>query len=187
MARTLEIFEETFPIAGSFTISRGSRTEIHVMVAKISQNGHIGRGECVPYAHYGESLASVRGQIEEMTSFISGGGDRAGLLGAMPPGAARNALDCALFDLEAKITDRRAWDLADLAPPVDMTTAYTLSLGSSEDMGRAAAENRDRTLLKLKLGGDGDLDRVAAVRRGAPDARLIVDANEAWTPDMVRP
>jgi L-alanine-DL-glutamate epimerase-like enolase superfamily enzyme len=121
--RSLQVSEETFPIAGSFTISRGSRTEIHVVMAEIIDGDHRGRGECVPYAHYGESLASVRQQIEGMTALIAQGGDRAELNGAMPAGAARNALDCALFDLEAKQTGRRAWELIDMAPPPDLTTA----------------------------------------------------------------
>ena len=185
--RTLQVYTETFPIAGSFTISRGSRTEIHVVMAEIIDGDHRGRGECVPYAHYGESLVSVRQQIEGMTALIAQGGGRAELNGAMPPGAARNALDCALFDLEAKQAGRRAWELIDMAPPPDLTTAYTLSLGSPKAMGKAAHGARQHALLKLKLGGAGDLDRVRAVRQGAPEARLIVDANEAWTADMVQP
>ncbi|MDP6830226.1 MAG: dipeptide epimerase [Alphaproteobacteria bacterium] len=184
MARQLQIHEDTFPIAGSFTISRGSRTEIQVMVAEITDGAYRGRGECVPYAHYGESMASVRQQIDGMAGLITGGGSRAQLNQALAPGAARNALDCALFDLEAKTAGRRAWDLAVLAPPPDLLTAYTLSLGGPEEMAKAAHEARDRRLLKLKLGGDGDPARVAAVRQAAPDARLIVDANEAWEPEM---
>ena len=191
MTRTLQVYEGTFPIAGSFTISRGSRTEIQVMVAEISDGGHRGRGECVPYAHYGESMASVRQQIEEMASLIArsedGRGARTELNHTLAPGAARNALDCALFDLEAKMSGRRAWELADLAPPPDLLTAYTLSLGSPEEMAKAAHGAKDHRLLKLKLGGTGDPERVAAVRQAAPDSRLIVDANEAWTPEMVIP
>ncbi len=187
MARRLQVHEDTFPIAGSFTISRGSRTEIQVMVAEITDGTHRGRGECVPYAHYGESMASVRQQIEGMAGLIAGDGSREALNAALAPGAARNALDCALFDLEAKIAGRRAWDLAGLAPPPDLLTAYTLSLGEPEAMAKAAQEARGRRLLKLKLGGAGDPARVAAVRQAAPDARLIVDANEAWEPDMFLP
>ena len=193
MTTTIQVFAETFPIAGSFTISRGSRTEIHVVVAEISQAGHTGRGECVPYAHYGESLASVRQQIEAMAPHLAQMGELRGarddLSGAMAPGAARNALDCALFDLEAKQSGQRVWDLLSMPPPPDLITAYTLSLGSPKDMGQAARDMSGRALLKLKLGGEGDvdLDRVRAVRQGAPKARLIVDANEAWTPEMVVP
>ena len=190
MTLSLRIFAETFPIAGSFTISRGSRTEIHVTVAEITEDGHQGRGECVPYAHYGESQASVHQQIEGMADFLAQGGRRAELNRTMAPGAARNALDCALFDLEAKRRGCRVWDLAELdglAPPPNLITAYTLSLGSAKDMGKAAESARDRALLKLKLGGEGDLDRVRAVRQSAPNSRLIVDANEAWAPEMVLP
>ncbi len=187
MTRTLQVYEDTFPIAGSFTISRGSRTEIEVMVAEITDGVHKGRGECVPYSHYGESMASVRRQIEDMAPLIGKGGSREELNQTLAPGAARNALDCALFDLEAKMTGQRAWELAGLAPPPDLLTAYTLSLGSPDEMAKAAHGAREHRLLKLKLGGMGDPERVAAVRQGAPDSRLIVDANEAWTPDMFLP
>ena len=187
MARTVQVYEETFPIAGSFTISRGSRTEIHVLVAEISDGPHRGRGECVPYGHYGESMASVRRQIEAMAALIVGGGSRAELGEALSAGAARNALDCALFDLEAKCSGRRVWEIVNLPPPPDLLTAFTLSLGSPESMAKAAVEARDRPLLKLKLGGEGDPERVRAVRQAVPEARLIVDANEAWTTDMVLP
>ncbi|MDP7549003.1 MAG: dipeptide epimerase [Alphaproteobacteria bacterium] len=190
MTRILRLYEETFPIAGSFTISRGSRTEIHVMVAEITDGAYRGRGECVPYGHYGESMASVRLQIEGLASLIGAGGSRADLAQALAPGAARNALDCALFDLQAKITGRRVWDLpdlADLAPPPDLLTAFTLSLDSPENMAKAAQRAKNYPLLKLKLGGAGDPERVAAVRHAVPDVRLIVDANEAWAPDMFLP
>ena len=190
MTRILRLYEETFPIAGSFTISRGSRTEIHVMVAEITDGAYRGRGECVPYGHYGESMASVRLQIEGLASLIGAGGSRADLAQALAPGAARNALDCALFDLQAKITVRRVWDLpdlADLAPPPDLLTAFTLSLDSPENMAKAAQRAKNYPLLKLKLGGAGDPERVAAVRHAVPDVRLIVDANEAWAPDMFLP
>jgi L-Ala-D/L-Glu epimerase len=187
MSRNLQVYEETFPIAGSFTISRGSRTEIHVMVAEITDGEHHGRGECVPYAHYGESMASVRQQIEGLVPLIESGGSRAELNLSLVPGAARNALDCALFDLEAKITGQRAWDLVGMAPPPDLLTAYTLSLDSPKNMAEAARLTKERPLLKLKLGGAGDPERVAAVRQAVPDIRLIVDANEAWTPEMFQP
>jgi L-alanine-DL-glutamate epimerase-like enolase superfamily enzyme len=191
MARSIQVFDETFPIAGSFTISRGSRTEIHVVMVEVTDGAHRGRGECVPYAHYGESLASVRRQIEDMAPLIADGGGRAELNDVMPAGAARNALDCALFDLEAKQAGRRVWDMLAMDPPPDLTTAYTLSLGSPEEMEKAAREaggsDGGYALLKLKLGGAGDMDRVRAVCRGAPASRLIVDANEAWEPHMVQP
>ena len=187
MTRSLQVVEETFPIAGSFTISRGSRTEIPVISVTIIEGENMGSGECVPYSHYGESLSSVRRQIENMSALIADGGDRADLNKAMPAGAARNAIDCALLDLEAKQTGRRAWEILDLLPPSELVTAYTLSLGSAEAMGAAAREARERALLKLKLGGEGDVERVRAVREGAPNSRLIVDANEAWSQDMVQP
>ena len=187
MKRSLQVVEETFPIAGSFTISRGSRTDIPVISVTIIEGENMGSGECVPYSHYGESLSSVRRQIENMSALIADGGDRADLNKAMPAGAARNAIDCALLDLEAKQTGRRAWEILDLLPPPELVTAYTLSLGSAEAMGAAAREARERALLKLKLGGEGDIERVRAVREGAPNSRLIVDANEAWSQDMVQP
>jgi L-alanine-DL-glutamate epimerase-like enolase superfamily enzyme len=184
MTRTLQVSEDTFPIAGSFTISRGSRTEVQIMVAEISDGTFRGRGECVPYSRYGESMASVRQQIEGKADLIANGGSHEALTGALEAGAARNALDCALFDLEAKMAGQRVWQLLDQAPPPEMITAYTLSLGSPDEMGKAAQGAKERALLKLKLGGIGDVERVRAVRHGAPDARLIVDANEAWEPDM---
>ena len=187
MTRSLQVVEETFPIAGSFTISRGSRTEIPVISVTIIEGEYMGSGECVPYAHYGESLPSVRRQIENISALIEDGGDRADLNTAMAAGAARNAIDCALLDLEAKQTGRRAWEILDLLPPSELVTAYTLSLGSAETMGAAAQEACERELLKLKLGGEGDVERVRAVREGAPNSRLIVDANEAWSQDMVQP
>jgi L-alanine-DL-glutamate epimerase-like enolase superfamily enzyme len=173
---------ESWPIAGRFTISRGSKTEARVVVATIEDGRHRGRGECVPYARYGESLESVTAEIEAQRWTLERDPDRGALQRAMKPGAARNALDCALWDLEAKRAGRRAWELAGLPAPQALETAYTLSLGNVEEMGAAARSAADRPLLKLKLSGPGDLDRVRAVRQGAPKARLIVDANEAWTP-----
>jgi L-alanine-DL-glutamate epimerase-like enolase superfamily enzyme len=187
MTRTLRVYEESFPIAGSFTISRGSRTEIQVLVAEITDGANRGRGECVPYSHYGESMVSVRQQIEGLMPLVSDGGSRVELNQALAPGAARNALDCALFDLEAKMTGQRAWELVGLAPPPDLLTAFTLSLDSPENMAIAAQGAEGHALLKLKLGGAGDPERVAAVRHAVPDVRLIVDANEAWEPEMLVP
>ena len=187
MTRSLQVLEETFPVIGSFTISRGSRTKIVVISVTIIEGDHKGSGECLPYAHYGESLDSVRGQIEDVSSLIADGGDRIALNTAMPAGAARNAIDCALLDLEAKQSGRRAWEIVGVPPPSELVTAYTLSLGSAEAMGTTARDASDHALLKLKLGGKGDIERVSAVREGAPAARLIVDANEAWSQDMVQP
>ncbi|MGC5781456.1 N-acetyl-D-Glu racemase DgcA [Methylobacterium sp. NFXW15] len=185
MARRLSLTVERFPIAGAFTISRGSRTEIAVVVARIEENGHVGLGECVPYPRYGESVESVSTLIEAQADALASGLDRAALARLMPAGAARNALDCALLDLEAKQSGRRAWDILGLPAPSPVTTAYTLSLGTPESMGEAARKAAARPLLKVKLGGDGDPERIAAVRAGAPDAKLIVDANEAWRPGNV--
>ncbi len=174
---------ERWPIAGSFTISRGAKTEAIVVVAEISQGGYTGRGECVPYARYGETPEGVLAAILAMREPLAAGLDRKSLASAMPAGAARNALDCALFDLEAKASGQRVWTLLDRPAPNPCSTAYTISLGSPETMAEATAKAAHRPLLKIKLGGDGDAERIAAVRRQAPESELIVDANEAWTPD----
>jgi L-Ala-D/L-Glu epimerase / N-acetyl-D-glutamate racemase len=172
---------ESWPIAGSFTISRGAKTEAVVVVAELSDGTHRGRGECVPYARYDETVESVIAAIEAMRSAIAGGLDRLGLQQAMVAGAARNALDCAFWDLEAKRSGRRAHELAGISAPQPLVTAYTISLATPEEMAVAAAKAADRALLKVKLGGTGDPERIAAVRRAAPQAELIVDANEAWS------
>jgi len=173
---------ERFPIAGSFTISRGAKTEAVTVVAEISQAGLTGRGECVPYPRYDETPEATLAAILAVRNAVAGGLDRQGLQAAMPPGAARNALDCALVDLEAKRAGRRAWEVLGRQAPKPCITAYTISLGSSEAMAAAAAKAAQRPLLKIKLGGDGDGERIAAVRQAAPHSELIVDANEAWTP-----
>ncbi len=182
---TLSIRAESFPIRGTFRISRGAKTEAHVLVAELRDaDGRVGRGECVPYGRYGESIDSVTAAMETTRDLFARGMDRRRLLYALPAGAARNALDCALWDLAARRAGRPAWELAGLAPPAPVTTAFTLSIDSPDAMEQAAAASADRPLLKLKLAGDGaDLDRVAAVRRAAPASRLIVDANEGWTFD----
>ncbi|MEM7170914.1 MAG: N-acetyl-D-Glu racemase DgcA [Pseudomonadota bacterium] len=176
----LEVRRESWPLAQVFTISRGSKTDAQVAVAELAQGGQVGRGECVPYARYGESLDSVVAQIETLRADLAAGMTRQDLQSALPAGAARNALDCAFWDLEAKTAGQRVWDLAGLPAPGPVTSAYTLSLDSAEKMRASAAENAHRPLLKLKLSGPDDLARVEAVRAGAPDARLIVDANEGW-------
>jgi L-alanine-DL-glutamate epimerase-like enolase superfamily enzyme len=178
---TLTTRAEHWPIAGTFTISRGAKTEAVVVVAELSDGSHRGRGECVPYARYGESVESVTAAIESMRPQIAGGLDRAGLQQAMAAGAARNALDCALWDLDAKRAGCPAYELAGLAAPQPLVTAYTISLATPEEMAVATRKAADRALLKVKLGGAGDPERIAAVRRAAPNAELIVDANEAWT------
>jgi L-alanine-DL-glutamate epimerase-like enolase superfamily enzyme len=181
MVVRLSVAEERFPVAGAFTISRGSRTEIRVVTATLSDGTFVGRGECVPYPRYGETAESVIALVRSVAIDLDNGLDRIALQDRLPPGAARNALDCAFWDLEAKRTATPVWRLAGLAEPRPATTAYTISLGAPEAMREKAAENADRPLLKIKLGADGDLQRIQAVRAGAPNARLIVDANEGWT------
>ena len=183
MTRTLEVARERWPLRAAFTISRGSKTASEVVVARVCEGEHEGRGECLPYPRYGETAEGVSAAIKSLESAVRGGLGRAELQETLPAGAARNALDCALWDLECKTKGMRAWEIAGLTAPDPLTTAYTLSLDSPEAMKAAAARNADRPLLKLKLGGSGDLDRVVAVREGAPEARLIVDANEGWTPE----
>ncbi|HET7884897.1 MAG TPA: N-acetyl-D-Glu racemase DgcA [Bradyrhizobium sp.] len=178
---TLEARIERWPIEGNFTISRGAKTEAVVVVAEVTHGHLTGRGECVPYPRYGETPEATLEAILGMTDAIGGGLDRLALQSAMRPSAARNALDCALLDLEAKQGNRRIWDRLGRAAPVPCVTAYTISLGTPEAMAAAAAKAAHRKLLKVKLGGDGDGLRIAAVRKAAPDSELIVDANEAWS------
>ena len=186
MPRRLTVAVERFPIAGAFTIARGSRTEAVVVVATVEQDGIVGRGECVPYARYGETVESVTDLISVQTETVADGISPWDLAERMQRGAARNALDCALWDLEAKRSGRPVWAMLELGAPVPVTTAYTLSLGGPDGMEAAARQAAHRPLLKVKLGGEGDPARIAAVRRGAPASRLIVDANEAWRPDTIR-
>ena len=179
---TLLVRIERWPIQGSFTISRGTKTEAITVVAEVSQGGLTGRGECVPYARYGETAEGVLRALEGSRAAVADGLDRRALQAALPPGAARNALDCALIDLKAKRSSQRAWELLARPQPEPCTTAYTISLGLPEEMAAAVAAVAHRPLLKIKLGGEGDEARIAAVRQAAPKAQLIVDANEAWTP-----
>ncbi len=179
----LSVRSERWPIAGAFTISRGSKTEAEVVVAEIAADGFVGRGECVPYARYGETVDGVVAAIAGLAGAIAAGLGRAELQHALPAGAARNALDCALIDLACKRSGRPAWNALGLAPPQPRVTAYTISLADPGAMAAAAAVASDRPLLKVKLGGAGDPDRIAAVRRAAPHAELIVDANEGWRPE----
>jgi L-Ala-D/L-Glu epimerase len=185
LAVRIEARIESWPIVGSFTISRGAKREAVTVVAEVSQDGHIGRGECVPYARYGETVEAALEAIRAVAAGLTQGLSREALQAAMPPGAARNALDCALIDLEAKRSSRRAWTLLGRSEPKACTTAYTISLGSPETMAEATERAAHRPLLKIKLGGDGDAARIAAVRRAAPTSELIVDANEAWTAENI--
>lgn len=184
--RSLSVDRESWPIDGSFTISRGTKTSAEVVKVSIdSGQGSTGHGECVPYARYGETIDSVIAQINSQQSLINSSADctevKASLQTALPAGAARNALDCALWDLQAKEAGKRVWELAGIDKPAPVVTAYTLSLDTPERMHDAAVKYSARPLLKLKLAGEGDVERVAAVRRGAPDSRIIVDANEGWS------
>jgi L-Ala-D/L-Glu epimerase len=178
---TLAVNIERWPIAGAFTISRGVKTEAVTVVAEVSQGGHAGRGECVPYPRYGETPEATRQSLYSIQEAVARGLDRMALQAAMPASAARNALDCALIDLEAKRKGLRAWSLLGRPEPEPCVTAFTISLGSAAAMAEATAKAAHRPLLKIKLGGAGDRERIAAVRRAAPRSELIVDANEAWT------
>ena len=178
---SLTVRTESWPIAGAFSISRGAKTEAQVVVAALSDGRYQGRGECVPYARYGETVAGVMAALGAIGNRLAFGLDRAALQQAMPPGAAKNALDCAFWDLEAKRAGRPVHELAGLPAPGPLTTAYTISFGSPETMAEAARKAAARKLLKIKLGGPGDPERIAAVRAAAPQSELIVDANEGWT------
>src|SRR3954453_19912287 len=182
-ARQLVARIESWPIAGAFRISRGAKTEAVTVVAEVSHGGHTGRGECVPYPRYNETPEATLAALQAMQEPLSRGLDRTALQAAMPAGAARNALDCALLDLEAKSRNQRVWTLLGRPAPRPCTTAFTISLGTPEAMAAATAKAAHRPLLKIKLGGDGDEKRISAVRKAAPESELIVDANEAWTPD----
>jgi L-alanine-DL-glutamate epimerase-like enolase superfamily enzyme len=184
--RKLQAGAEAFPIRGRFNISRGAKTESVVVLASVTEGGITGRGECVPYARYGESIDGVLAQIESARKVIESGGDRKALAAGLPPGAARNALDCALWDLEAKHAGKAVWQLAGIPAPNALTTAYTLSLEEPAAMEVNARAASDRPLLKIKLGGEGDLARLEAVRRGAPRSTLIIDANEGWSIENYR-
>ena len=176
----IKVTADVFRLAQVFTISRGSRTEAKVLTVRISDGGAVGMGECVPYARYGETLESVTAQIEGLSGHVT----RADLYDLLPAGAARNAVDCALWDLEAKQSGKAVWELAGLNPLGPEITAYTLSLDTPEKMRAQAAEHAFRPLLKIKLGTPDDMPRLEAVRAGAPDSTIIVDANEGWSAEV---
>ena len=180
MALDITVKRDVFRLAQVFTISRGSRTEAQVLTVRVSDGQTQGRGECVPYARYDETLDSVSAQIGKLTGDLT----RAALYDLLPAGAARNAVDCALWDLEAKRAGCRAWDLAGLPAPGPEITAYTLSLDTPEKMRAQAARNAFRPLLKIKLGTPDDMPRLEAVRAGAPTSTIIVDANEGWSAEI---
>ncbi len=180
MPRSLEIQMNSFPIAGTFTISRGAKTSAEVISVTLRENGRIGWGECVPYRRYGETMESVEAQIEAARPLIEAGISRDDLQSAMAPGAARNAVDCALWDLEAKLTGANVAAAIGLAAAKPLTTAYTISLGEPEVMAAQAREHAGRALLKVKVGTGDDESRIRAVRAAAPSAAIILDANEGW-------
>ncbi|MFO1121629.1 MAG: N-acetyl-D-Glu racemase DgcA [Hyphomicrobiales bacterium] len=179
----LTVATESWPIAGSFTISRGSKTQADVVTVTLEDAGHVGRGECVPYPRYDETVPGVIAALEAARASIESGITRRDVQRLVAPHAARNALDCALWDLEAKRSGTPAWRLAGLTEPQPLVTAYTLSLDTPEAMGEAAARAAHRPLLKLKLGREGDIERLRLIRAAALTSRLIIDANEGWTPD----
>ncbi|MDP2578873.1 dipeptide epimerase [Shimia thalassica] len=176
----ISVTRDVFKLAQVFTISRGSRTEAKVLTVKITDGDFVGWGECVPYARYDETLESVTAEIESLPAEF----DRMALYDLLPAGAARNAVDCALWDLEAKKAGKPAWELAGLPAPGPEVTAYTLSLGTPESMQEQAAKNAFRPLLKIKLGTPDDMPRLKAVRAGAPNSTIIVDANEGWSAEV---
>jgi L-alanine-DL-glutamate epimerase-like enolase superfamily enzyme len=176
----IDVTRDVFKLAQVFTIARGSRTEAQVLTVKLNDGQHVGWGECVPYARYGESLQSVTDEIMGLPDAFS----RFDLYDLLPAGAARNAVDCALWDLEAKRAGKPVWELAGLEAPSPEITAYTLSLDTPEAMKAQAALHAFRPLLKIKLGTPDDMPRLEAVRAGAPKSTIIVDANEGWSAEV---
>jgi L-Ala-D/L-Glu epimerase len=182
---TIEAREEIWPLKKVFRISRGSLTEAQVVVVTVGDDEHVGRGEGVPIKRYGQSAESVLAQIESIKAEKNL--DRQRLQQLLPAGAARNALDCALWDLEAKISGKRVWELANVPIVLEVETSFTISLDTPEKMAAAAAVAAELPILKLKLQGDDlDLARVKGVRESAPTARLLLDANESWSPEHYR-
>ncbi|WP_182085757.1 N-acetyl-D-Glu racemase DgcA [Aureimonas sp. ME7] len=186
IVRRLSVTVDRFPLARQFTIARGSKTEAVVVTCTVLEGSNSGRGECVPYARYGETVESVTAAIEGIRAAIEAGEGLDTLQSLLPPGAARNAVDCALWDLEAKRSGRSVAETIGRAGAAPVDTAFTISLGTPNEMARATREAGERTVLKVKVGGEGDGERMRAVRAAAPQARLIIDANEGWTPDTIR-
>lgn len=185
MALKMEIMVERWPIAGAFTISRGSKTEAAVVLCILTDGDYVGRGECVPYARYGESLDSVCGEIEKLRGALLNGATREDLPALIGAGAARNAIDCALWDLEAKRSGKLVADMVGLPPLRDLTTAVTVSFGNARAMAASAAAFAGRPLIKVKVGGDNDAERIRLVAEAAPASRIIIDANEGWSGDNI--
>lgn len=185
-SRRLQVRAEAWPLARPFAISRGAKITAEVVVVEIAQDGRLGRGECVPYPRYGETPESVIKAIASVAGEIEAGLDRAGLQERLPAGAARNALDCALWDLDAKASGRPVWRIAGTPAPRPVVTAETIALGPPEVMAFEAARLSDRPLLKIKVGAEDVVGRVRGVRAAAPRCRLIVDANESWDPALLQ-
>lgn len=185
MELKMEITVERWPIAGTFTISRGSKTEAAVVVCTLTDGGFVGRGECVPYARYGESLDSVCAEIEKLRNAMADGATRDDLPGLIGAGAARNAVDCALWDLEAKRTGTSVSDIVGLPRLRELTTAVTVSFGDAQAMAASTKAFANRPLIKVKVGGENDADRIRAVAEAAPASRIIIDANEGWNEDNI--
>ncbi len=183
--RSISVETSQWPMRGHFAISRGSRTEATVVTVTLTDGPHRGQGECVPYARYDETVESVCDAILAQAPALETGLDRVALQGLMPPGAARNAVDCALWDLEAKQSGSSAAQLAGFDCLEDLETAFTIGIDEPETMARKAREASQHGLLKIKLGAEGDLARLTAIREARPDVRLIVDANEGWQPDVL--
>ncbi|MBZ9604819.1 N-acetyl-D-Glu racemase DgcA [Phyllobacterium chamaecytisi] len=185
MVVSVEISVERWPIAGTFTISRGSKTEAAIVLCTLSDGTFTGRGECVPYARYGESLDSVCAEIEGLRDALANGAARDALPALIGAGAARNAVDCALWDLEAKRSGKAVADFLGLLPLHDLTTAVTVSFGDAQTMAAAARDFADRPLIKVKVGGENDAERIRAVADAAPSSRIILDANEGWSDENI--
>ena len=176
---------ESWPIRGGFRIARGARSAAEVIVLELHDGGWVGRAECVPYARYGESVDSVLFEIETTCERLRPSSPREAVL-EMPAGAARNAVDCALWDLEAKRTGKPVWELTGLrGPPTDIGTMRTVSVDTAEKMKAAAQRLASAEVIKVKVDGGADLDRIEAVHAGAPNAELVVDANEAWSAEQL--
>ncbi len=186
MSLSLHLETERFPIAGSFTISRGSKTEAEVVTCTLRDGDHAGHGECVPYGRYGETVSSVIESIEALRNDLERGLTREELMSAMAPGAGRNAVDCALWDFEAKSRGHDTHKRVCRVLPRPVVTAVTISLGDPEDMAAQARAVADRPLLKVKVGSSSDYARIHAVASAAPNSRIILDANEGWTEDNIR-
>lgn len=187
--RTIDIRSETWLTKGTFRIARGSRSHVEVITVAITEGDHKGQGECVPYARYGETCADVISTIERVLPTLSQNLSREALFTTLPPGAARNAIDCALWDLECKQSSCSVYDIETANSATALMTAYTLTIDTADQMREAAEREAHRPLLKIKLGGEDavhDGSRMKSVRAGAPDARLIVDVNEGWTFDLLK-